>query len=54
MFLLPHKNVFSCRNSFGKTCWDADRLDLPRVGIIPKKDRLCTEAAKGLLPVEQR
>lgn len=27
-----------------RTCWDADRLDLGRVGIHPK--RLCTEAAE--------
>jgi uncharacterized protein len=28
------------------TCWDADRLDLGRVGIKPHPDRLCTEAAR--------
>ena len=28
------------------TCWDADRLDLGRVGIKPRADRLCTEAAR--------
>ena len=28
------------------TCWDADRLDLGRVGILPHPDRLCTEAAR--------
>jgi len=28
------------------TCWDADRLDLGRVGIRPQRDRLCTEAAR--------
>ena len=28
------------------TCWDADRLDLGRVGIVPHPSRLCTEAAK--------
>ena len=31
------------------TCWDADRLDLGRVGIIPDPNRLCTDAARGLL-----
>lgn len=29
-----------------QTCWDADRLDLGRVGITPHPSRLCTEAAK--------
>lgn len=29
-----------------QTCWDADRLDLMRVGILPNKKYLCTEAAK--------
>ncbi len=28
------------------TCWDADRLDLGRVGIIPDPKRLCTAAAR--------
>jgi uncharacterized protein len=28
------------------TCWDADRLDLGRVGITPRPSRLCTDAAR--------
>ncbi len=28
-------------------CWDADRLDLGRVGIKPNPNYLCTEAAKN-------
>jgi uncharacterized protein len=28
------------------TCWDADRLDLGRVGIRPDPQRLCTQAAR--------
>lgn len=29
-----------------QTCWDADRLDLARAGIIPSPDRLCTQPAR--------
>ena len=34
-----------------RTCWDADRLDLERVGITPRSDKLCTDGARnpGLL-----
>jgi uncharacterized protein len=31
------------------TCWDADRLDLGRVGIPPDPRHLCTDAARELL-----
>ena len=30
-----------------QTCWDADRLDLGRVGKMPEPRRLCTAAAKS-------
>lgn len=30
-----------------QTCWDADRLDLGRVGKTPIPNYLCTEAAKS-------
>ena len=29
-----------------QTCWDSDRLDLPRASISLEPDRLCTEAAR--------
>ena len=29
-----------------QTCWDADRLDLGRVGMSPRAGRLCTVAAR--------
>jgi uncharacterized protein len=32
-----------------QTCWDADRLDLGRVGITPEADLLCTDAARDLI-----
>lgn len=30
-----------------RVCWDADRLDLGRVGIIPNPDRLCTSEGRS-------
>jgi uncharacterized protein len=30
-----------------QACWDADRLDLARAGIMPKPHRLCTDAARA-------
>lgn len=35
-----------------QVCWDADRLDLGRVGIEPHPDRLCTAAARDLRRIE--
>lgn len=32
-----------------QTCWDADRLDLGRVGITPEPTLLCTPAARELI-----
>lgn len=32
-----------------QACWDADRLDLGRVGITPSGRRLCTDAARDSL-----
>lgn len=32
-----------------QACWDADRLDLGRVGIVPSPQRLGSDAARGLL-----
>lgn len=29
-----------------QTCWDADRLDLGRVSMVPDPRKLCTSAAK--------
>jgi uncharacterized protein len=34
------------------TCWDADRLDLGRVGIKPHPNRLCTDAARDPAVIE--
>ena len=34
------------------TCWDADRLDLGRVGTMPRPDKLCTSAARDSRMIE--
>jgi len=41
-----HSNGLTQANITVKTCWDADRLDLGRIGIRPDPTRLCTEAAR--------
>lgn len=35
-----------------QTCWDADRLDLGRAGIVPRPNRLCTPQAKDPATLE--
>lgn len=44
-----HTNGLTTGDPTLQACWDADRLDLGRVGITPRRDRLCTDAARGLL-----
>jgi uncharacterized protein len=44
-----HTDGYTTGNPTLLACWDADRLDLGRVGITPEPHRLCTEAARGLL-----
>lgn len=35
-----------------QTCWDADRLDLIRIGVIPDPKKLCTDAARDSKMIE--
>lgn len=35
-----------------QTCWDADRLDLGRVGIKPDPEQLCTASAKDPIMIK--
>ncbi len=35
-----------------QTCWDADRLDLGRIGVIPDPAKLCTAAARDAKIIE--
>ena len=41
-----HTNGFTEGDLTVRTCWDADRLDLGRVGIVPDPAYLCTVEAK--------
>ena len=41
-----HSDGHTLANATVMTCWDADRLDLGRVGIKPRADRLCTDVAR--------
>ncbi|MDD5370967.1 MAG: hypothetical protein PHQ40_17950 [Anaerolineaceae bacterium] len=41
-----HTNGHTRADVSVQTCWDSDRLDLGRVGIIPSSRRLCTPAAR--------
>lgn len=50
--------IACCRHTEGliegditlQTCWDADRLDLGRVGITPLSQKLCCNAAREMIP----
>ncbi|MCA8960334.1 MAG: HD domain-containing protein [Planctomycetes bacterium] len=35
-----------------RTCWDADRLDLGRIGVVPWPERLCTDAGRDPAMIE--
>ena len=41
-----HADGFTSRDVTIGTCWDADRLDLSRCGLIPRADLMSTAAAK--------
>lgn len=41
-----HTHELTHPNLTIQTCWDADRLDLGRVGVTPHPSRLCTQVAK--------
>ena len=41
-----HTHELTHPNLTIQTCWDADRLDLGRVGTTPHPARLCSDAAK--------
>ncbi|HZG35955.1 MAG TPA: hypothetical protein VEY87_08915 [Gaiellaceae bacterium] len=45
-----HADGLTAEDATVATCWDADRLDLPRVGIEPAPHLLSTEAARRYVP----
>jgi len=45
--IVGHSNGYTTHQSIHvKVCWDADRLDLARVGIEPLPQHLCTSTAR--------
>lgn len=42
-----HSDGYVVASKTVQVCWDSDRLDLGRVGIIPDPKRLCTDTAKN-------
>jgi uncharacterized protein len=36
-----------------QVCWDADRLDLSRLGIRPRRELLCTDPARRVETIER-
>ena len=47
MAIRDHSDGLSAGDITVLTCWDADRLDLGRVGIRPRAKELCTAAARN-------
>ncbi len=43
-----HSDGYTRADIIVQVCWDADRLDLGRVGIKPAPHRLCTASAKSV------
>ena len=51
--LTYHSDGYTVGDITVKVCWDADRLDLGRVGIRPAPERLCTNTAKSPFVLEE-
>ena len=51
--LTYHSDGYTVGDITVKVCWDADRLDLGRVGIRPTPERLCTNTAKSPFVLEE-
>lgn len=47
-----HTNGLTEAHVTVQTCWDADRLDLGRIGVRPDPCRLCTSAARDANMIE--
>lgn len=47
--LIGHSSNLFHDNPTIQACWDADRLDIGRVGVVPDRNKLGTTAAKGLI-----
>ncbi|MCY2959055.1 MAG: hypothetical protein NTY35_02730 [Planctomycetota bacterium] len=50
--MLLHSEGATIGEPVVQACWDADRLDLGRVSIRPRADRLCTAPARRAATIE--
>ena len=44
--LCMHSGAVAVVDMTASICWDADKLDLPRVGIVPSPYRMCTKGGE--------
>ena len=51
--LTYHSDGYTEGDTTVQVCWDADRLDLGRIGIRPAPERLCTDTAKSPFLLEE-
>lgn len=51
--IAEHSEGYTTGPAVVRVCWDADRLDLGRVGIRPNPRYLCTESGRDLARIHQ-
>lgn len=47
-----HTDGLTVGDATVQTCWDSDRLDLGRVGIVPRESCLCTDVGKDAKTIQ--
>lgn len=49
--LADHSAGYTTGHLLMRICWDADRLDLPRVGTMPEPAKMCTTVGRKLAQI---